>query len=62
MDALESYHHVTTTAIRYFGVSGVQRKTFARTLPSASLDGNCPLFWADFGWFVCGKLAALGKI
>jgi len=28
MDALASYHHFTATVIRYFGVSGGQRKKF----------------------------------
>jgi len=37
--AVASYHHFT--AIRYFGVSGGQRKKFARVLPSAHFDSNC---------------------
>jgi len=40
-DAVGSYHHFTPTAIRYFGVSGGQRKKFARALPSAHVDSNC---------------------
>jgi len=50
-----SYHHFTTTAIRYFGVSDGQRKMFSRALPSAHVDSNLlfSLFCADFGWFVC---------
>jgi len=40
-DAVASYHHFTATVIRYFGVSGGQRKKFARALPSAHVDGNC---------------------
>jgi len=39
-DAVASYHHFTVTAIRYFGVSGGQRKKFARALPSAHVDSN----------------------
>jgi len=39
-DAVASYNHFTTTAIRYFGVSGGQRKKFARALPSAHVDSN----------------------
>jgi len=38
-DAVASYHHFI--AIRYFGVSGGQRKKFARALPSAHVDSNC---------------------
>ena len=33
-------HHFNAAAIRYFGVSGGQRKKFARALPSAHIDGN----------------------
>jgi len=40
-DAVESYHHFTATTIRYFGVSGGQRKKFTRALPSAHVDSNC---------------------
>jgi len=40
-DAVESYHHITATAIRYFGVSGDQKEKFARALPSAHVDSNC---------------------
>jgi len=40
MDAAASYHHFTATTIRYFGVSGRQRKKFARALPSAQVDSN----------------------
>jgi len=40
-DAVASYHHFTATAIRYFGVSGGQRKKFASALPSAHVDSNC---------------------
>jgi len=40
MDAVASYHHFTATAIRYFGVSGGQRKKFARALPSAHVGSN----------------------
>jgi len=36
-----SYHHFTATAIRYFGMSGGQRKKFTRALPSAHVDSNC---------------------
>jgi len=36
-----SYHHFTTTAIRYFGVSDGQRKMFSRALPSAHVDSTC---------------------
>jgi len=39
-DAVVSYPHFTATAIRYFGVSGGQRKKFARALPSAHVDSN----------------------
>jgi len=38
MDAVASYHRFTT--IRYFGVSGGQRKKFT-ALPSAHADSNC---------------------
>jgi len=38
-DGVASYHHFT--AIRYFGVSGGQRKNFARALPSPHVDSNC---------------------
>jgi len=41
MDAVASYHHFTATAICYFGVSGGQRKKFARALPSASVGSDC---------------------
>jgi len=41
MDAVASHHHFTATAIRYFSVSGGQRKKFARALPSAHVDNNC---------------------
>ena len=34
--------HFTVAAIRYFGVSGVQRKKFARAFPSAHIGSNCP--------------------
>jgi len=37
---VESYHHFTATAIRYFGVSVGQRKKFARALPSAHVDSS----------------------
>jgi len=37
--AVASYHHFT--AIRCFGVSGGQRKKFARVLPSGHFDSNC---------------------
>jgi len=40
-DAVASYHRFTATAIRYFGVSGGQRKKFARAPPSAHVDINC---------------------
>jgi len=40
-DGVASYRHFTATAIRYFGVSGGQRKKFARALPSAHVDSNC---------------------
>jgi len=40
-DAVASYPHFTATAIRYFGVSGGQRKKLARALPSAHVDNNC---------------------
>jgi len=40
MDAAASYHHFTAAAIRYFGVSGGQRKKFSRALPSAHVDSN----------------------
>jgi len=33
--------HFTVTAIRYFGVSGGQRKKFARAFPSAHIGNNC---------------------
>jgi len=39
-DAVASYHHLDVTAIRFFGVSGVQRKKFARLLTSAHIDSN----------------------
>jgi len=39
-DAVASYHHFTATAIRYFVVSGGQRKMFARDFPSAHTDSN----------------------
>jgi len=39
-DAVASYHQFTATAIRYFGVSGGQRKKFARVLPSTQADSN----------------------
>jgi len=41
MDAVASYHHFTATAICYFGVSGGQRKKFARALMSASVGSDC---------------------
>jgi len=41
MDAVASYHHFTSPAIRYFGASGGQRKKFARASPSAHVDNNC---------------------
>ena len=40
-DAAASYHHFTATAIRYFGVSGGQRKKFAKVLLSAHVESNC---------------------
>jgi len=40
-DAVASYHHFIATAIRYFGVSGDQKKKFARALPSVHVDSNC---------------------
>jgi len=40
-NAVASYHHFTATAIRYFGVSGGQRKKFARALPSAHVYSHC---------------------
>jgi len=40
-DAVASYHHFTAITIRYFGVSGGQRKKFARALLSAHVDSNC---------------------
>jgi len=40
------YHHFTATAIRYFGMSGGQRKKFARALPSAHVDSNCSSYYA----------------
>jgi len=40
-DAVASYHHFTATAICYFGVSGGQRKKFARALPLAHVDSSC---------------------
>ena len=63
-DAVASYHHFTTTAIRYFGVSSDQRKKFASALLSAHVDSNCSshCFALILDDFVCGKLAALGKI
>jgi len=39
-DAVASYHHFAATAIRYFDVSGGQRKKFARVLLSAHVDSN----------------------
>jgi len=52
-DAVASYHHVTAIAIRYFGVSGGQRKKFKS---SQGLLRQCmliellfSLFCADFG-------------
>jgi len=36
-DAVGGYHHA---AIRYFGVSGGQRKNFARVLPSAHVENS----------------------
>jgi len=39
MDVAASYHHFI--ASRYFGVSGGQRKKFARALPPAHVDSNC---------------------
>jgi len=40
-DAVASYHHFTAAAIRYFGVSGGQRKKFTRVISSAHVDSNC---------------------
>jgi len=40
-DAVASSHHFTATAIRFFGVSGGQRKKFARAFASAHVDSNC---------------------
>jgi len=40
-DAVASYRHFTATIIRYFGVSGGQKKKFARALLSAHFDSNC---------------------
>jgi len=36
-----SSHQFTATNIRYFGVSGGQKKKFVRVLPSAHIDSNC---------------------
>jgi len=33
--------HFTVTVIRCFGVSGGQRKKFARAFPSARIGSNC---------------------
>jgi len=41
MDAVASYHHFIATSIRYFGVSGGQRKKFAIALPSVHVDSSC---------------------
>jgi len=41
-DAVVSYHHFTSTAIRYFGASGGQRKKFARAPSSAHVASNRP--------------------
>jgi len=39
-DAVGGYHHFAAAAIRYFGVSGGQRKNFARVLPSAHVENS----------------------
>jgi len=40
MNVVASYHHFTATAIRYFGVTGGQRRRFARAPLSAHVDSN----------------------
>jgi len=56
--------HFTVNAIRYFGVSGGQRKKFARTFPPAHVGSNCSshFFVLKLDDIFCGNLAALGKI